>query len=920
MSHHHHLYRPALRCSTAGGIVLLLAVVLDAVPALAAARPLAPLVAPGFTSQVVAHEPLVRNPAAMAFDARGRLFVGFGPQYRNPTPDTPGDSIVILVDSTGDGVFDTTKTFAQGFNTIQGLAWRGRDLWVANSPDLTIVRDLNGDDQADEYVLVYTDLGNLEHALNSLNWAPDGKLYMSKGNSKGLTQPGRIAPKPFRELWDVAAPPGAPDFPPPRVFTADDYQKSYHDPRDDWGRMGGFLRCDDLGANLEIVSRGFRNPWDIEFDSGFNWLGTDNDQSEGDRIFMPFFGAHFGWGHSWSAHWTGENHLPTVPISGPVFTGSGTGVTFVDTPNWPASFRGVWFINDFLHRTSYVYRPTWDGALLQPEGGKWEPFAWAGRTLFHPVDIAMGPDQALYLTGWGSTRDVRWRDGQQVNEGRVFRIVPDDLPPVNWESLKRGTPLAAWSFDELFDDLDSDLPVWQTDAANELVRRDAAAGHELKARLQAGGLPLRQETWALWTLGRTEPQNRAIDTWFGRIGHTLSENARLQSLRIVAHRVREWQPDEQLPAFVADALNAPEPRVRFQAAQALMQARQAGLVERLYDLAARETDRLVFYATWRALVELEPANALRPRVQDSRPGVRRASLLALLEQGALDVREVEPLVSDPDAATATVASTWLAKRQGNPLLVIEPHPGDFSGEVEVKVVPGLKPSIVIITTDGSEPDLALGETGSTVTLHDTTTVKAALFVDGNKIGHTLEATYRKREYTAAVADLVLEPPAGPTTVADVLPLLSTANRRRGRAVFEAVGCFACHRVDQYGGTVGPDLSAMAARGDPEDLIRSILHPNDEITEGFALLNVVMRDGTSFAGRLHDEAGDMLNLVQLDGARVALKQDEIANRESLHVSPMPPYDHVLSAKDLADLAVWLLTHGLMGPGSILESDR
>ena len=63
-----------------------------------AVDPVLPTVASGLTVKLFAQEPLVRNPAAMAFDRRGRLFVGQGPQYRNPTPETPGDSVVMLID------------------------------------------------------------------------------------------------------------------------------------------------------------------------------------------------------------------------------------------------------------------------------------------------------------------------------------------------------------------------------------------------------------------------------------------------------------------------------------------------------------------------------------------------------------------------------------------------------------------------------------------------------------------------------------------------------------------------------------------------------------------------------------------------------------------------------------------------------
>jgi glucose/arabinose dehydrogenase len=95
-----------------------------------------PKVPQEFEVTLFASEPLVRQPCSMAFDERGRLFVGMGPQYRNPKPDTPGDSVVIVEDTNGDGVADKVKVFATGFNCIQGLAWHGRDLWIANAPDL----------------------------------------------------------------------------------------------------------------------------------------------------------------------------------------------------------------------------------------------------------------------------------------------------------------------------------------------------------------------------------------------------------------------------------------------------------------------------------------------------------------------------------------------------------------------------------------------------------------------------------------------------------------------------------------------------------------------------------------------------------------------------------------------------------------
>ncbi len=871
-----------------------------------------------------AQEPAIRNPAAMAFDRKGRLFVGQGPQYRNPKPETPPDSVIILTDADGDGVAESAKTFATGFNSIQGLSWHGRDLWVGNSPDLTVVRDLDGDDVADEYIKVYTDLGNLEHANHGHTWGPDGKLYFSHGTSKGLTLPGRVAPLAFRQLWGVEAPLGTPDIPAPQVFTKEDYRHTYQDPADDWGREGGVLRSDDMGRNLEIVARGMRNPWDIAFDSGFNWLGTDNDQSEGDRIFMPFFNAHFGWGHAWSPHWTGRDHSPTAPVSGPVFDGSGTGLIYYDHPQLPPAYRGVWFINDWLRKTTFVYRPKWDGALLQPEGGRWQPFivgGGAGRSvslydgdtrreqpglreigsLYKPVDIVIGPDGALYVSGWGEQLDVAWKDGKQVNEGRIFRISWPDAPKREWAVAKRSKSLADWSADELIDDLGSPLPVWNTDAQDELVQRGPAVIARLKERLGGKDLTEAAETWLIWTIGRIGLQDRSIDAWIADTGSRRSANTRIQAIRILAHRLRESGREDSLPEYVVAALQDPEPRVRFAAVQAIGQARQKRLVETLQKVAAVETDRLTYYASWQALRQLATADQLTAMLKDKRPGVRRAGLLALTEDGRMDRAAVQPFVEDPDPSMSELAASWIAKRDGNPLIDIYPRPGVFFDSVNVKLTPGIKPASVRYTKDGSEPTMK-SSSGQPGRLTETTVLKVALFVSGRQVGNTIVANYRKRESKLQMP--TLGEVSTPTKVTDVLPLLARANPQNGPGLFNAAGCVACHRIGDEGTSVGPDLSAIGDRNDADSLIRSILVPNQIVVEGYSLLTVGTKTDEAYAGILSHETDRLLTLVQLSGESVSIDKSKIASRQSIHQSPMPAYDRVLAPGQVADLVAWL----------------
>ena len=928
-----------------------------------------------FEISVYAREPLVRNVCSLAFDERGRMFVSHGPQYRRPTPETPPDSIVIVQDKDGDGTADATHTFATGFNCIQGLAWRGRDLWVANAPDLTVVRDTNGDDVADEYVRVFSDLGNIEHGIHGLVWAPDGKLYMTKGNSKGVVikdwkmdEPDRIAPKPFRELWGVSGPPDAPDFPEPKTFTGATYRNTWQDPDDDWGRMGGVLRCDDMGKNLEIVARGCRNPYGLAFDHDFNWLAVDQDQNEGDRIIMPFYGADFGWGHAWSAHWTGENHLPTVPVSGPTFQGSATGVLFADAPNWPEPYRGIFLINDWLLKKTYLYRPEWQGAMMQPKDGKLDDFIVGKNALFRPVDMAFGADGALYIAGWGRGYGVE-RDaaGNMTNEGRIFRIRPKGMKPLPPPPEKK---LAEMSVEELIREFDSLLPVRRVNAQEELYRKDSkGAVRAVRTRMRAG-MSVTQATWAWWTPG-TEPGE------FLRAAADVSESLsmRVLALRILGARfdgfVREpglvtpVDTPRVMDAFIA-ALKSGEPRIRLAAVQAIHQAHAQAFQPQLLKLAAIEQDRIVFYATWRAMRDLGGEAALRPLLKDERGGVRCAALLGLLDLGALKPEELEPLTNDSDARVVSVALLGLGKKAPAAPVAAKDAP-DFplatnlaaeSGRAYAagllkagqpsytdrpfvfKSVPALVEGAQIIRTanedDGSGGqsfltfDLVLpctvsiahdtrikerpawmqdfADTDLTVTTGDTTFHLWSRDFPVGKVtlGGNLAGPVRggKAHYFVVLQPKPLTPPAKPTTADEVLAALDKADLQRGEALFfHNAGCAACHRVGNRGVNIGPDLTNLGDRMEAKFIVQAMLDPSAVITEGFTA-HYVEAGGKSYQGVLL-ATGKMLKLGMAGGETVEIAEKDITKHETLPVSPMPPQGAVLAPQDAADVVAWLL---------------
>ena len=150
---------------------------------------------PGFKAELVAAEPDVIDPVAMAFDEGGRLFVCEMVGYSNGGKGTGAQilgRVRVLTDKDGDGVFDTAAVFADTLRFPTGVQPWKNGVLVTVAPDVVFLEDTDGDGTADKTTVLYTGFGvdNIQQMVNSLQWHADGWVYAVAGANGGtITSP-----------------------------------------------------------------------------------------------------------------------------------------------------------------------------------------------------------------------------------------------------------------------------------------------------------------------------------------------------------------------------------------------------------------------------------------------------------------------------------------------------------------------------------------------------------------------------------------------------------------------------------------------------------------------------------------------------------------------------------------------------------
>lgn len=517
-------------------------------------------VAEGFEISLYAANPLLAKPIQINFDPAGRLWVASSITYPQVKPDgLPEDRIVVLEDRDGDGQAELATLFADDLLIPNGVMPGDGGAYVAQAGELLHLRDTDGDLRADERTVLLSGFGTQDthHTLHGLSWGPDGALYFLQGYY--------IATH-VETLFGVRRLNG-----------------------------GGAWRYEPGTGRLEIYSRGLVNPWGIQFDRWGQTFQTDGAGGEGINYSFP--GATFLASPGELRHLAGLN--PRSPKL--------CGIEILSGRHLPPEWRGQVLANDF--RANRLNRYQLDESGSGYTSTKLSDLVRSKHVSFRPIDIAMGPDGAIYLADWYSPiiqhGEVSFRDPRRDHEhGRVWRIAAKGRPAldvVNYELKSDGELLGFLTAPEHYSRRQARRVLIERyqNAEDAALRsfKESVRGWELELERSDSelGHHLLESLWLAESLDWVRPN--LLESLLSSSDHRI----RAAAVRCLGDwRTALSDGDGRLAHAVKDV----HPRVRLEAVRAWVKADSLAASAAIAAVLDDPRDEFLEYAVWRAFREL----------------------------------------------------------------------------------------------------------------------------------------------------------------------------------------------------------------------------------------------------------------------------------------------------------------------------
>ena len=406
-----------------------------------------------------AESPLLYNPTNFDVDAKGRIWVTEGVNYRRSKTREEGDRVVVLEDTDLDGFADKSTVFVQDPYLVapMGIGVIDNVIYVSQTPDIIKYTDVNRNlvfDKGDKREVFLTGFigSNHDHSTHSVVGGPDGKIYFNQGNCGA-----KITDRSNRTFYvgSFYYNKGGPQV--GWNFNPTTFAGKKSDDGHVW--VSGFTGRINLdGTGMEIVGHGYRNSYEQIFTSFGDMFQNDNDDPPACRTtFVPegaFFGfcsedGKFGWSAdrvagqtTAEAEW--RTHLPGTFPPGDVYgSGSPTGITYYENGALPKKYEGSLFSCEPAKRQVFRYVPKAEGAGYKLEREVFLSRQGSDRMAGAFSDIMVGADGALYIADWYDPMVGGHGAADKQHIGKIYRIAPKGFKPKKAESESEEELLAS---------------------------------------------------------------------------------------------------------------------------------------------------------------------------------------------------------------------------------------------------------------------------------------------------------------------------------------------------------------------------------------------------------------------------------------------------------------------------------------------
>jgi putative membrane-bound dehydrogenase-like protein len=945
----------------------------------------------GFRVELVACEPNVVDPVAIAFDENGRLFVVEMRGYPNSGvatgPSTSG-RIKLLEDRDGDGFFEHCTTFADNLRfPTSVMPWQNGVL-VADAPNLYFMDELQGTGRAGQRRTLYTGftLSNIQQLINSLQWGMDNWVYGCAGSNGGTIQSVE-----------------KPDVPP---VTLRSRGVRFHpeapgslEPMSGGGQFG--LTCDDWQQwftatnsqhlrHIVLPDHYLRRNPALPVSAVTIDIPDHNAACKVHRI-SPF--------EAWRVERTSRRaqgpdaqRFPSTELVPGGFITSACSPVVYSADLFPPAYRGSTFVcdpaNNVIHRDVLLPK----GATFVARRGEADcEFFASTDTWCRPVNLTVGPDGALYVvdfyrevieTPLSLPDDIKKKlNLESRGRGRIWRIVPEGV-----RSVKRPALRNAPTQDIVKELQDANL-VWRLTAQRLLVERQDRTAIPALQRLAREAVRAQARAHALWTLGGLSALDDAL------IAQALADpnaGVREQALRLCDRRLGG---SERLRRAVAALADDPGPRVRFQVAFTLGEATSPELMAALTKIARRDvadpwTQMAILSSASQAASALLVSLTRDEQFTKNAPAAHRQMLsrLASLIGGRpeeADVAQVLGLLGDIQDASSSWQIAILEglgqglKNSQRPLTKLWEQPSVSLRQALERARPffiraaaaardnsrplperaqavrllGYGPFAI---AQEALPDLIEPQHAAEIQL---AAIRSLSLFEGPKVAEmllkpwsnyspgtrreVLEALFARPERLALLLDAIgqkkvlagqIEPfrldqlrkhpnAAVRARTQNLLAGQGTPDRRkiveeyrtalemkgnaaRGKAVFKKT-CAVCHRLENEGVEVGPDLLSALRNKSREALLIDILDPSREVDPRYINYVVSTKAGRVFTGMIAAETASSVTLRRAEKAEDTLLRSQIDEIQATAKSVMPEgLEQQLTKQDVADVIAYL----------------